>query len=383
MSICEEKKRTAKQSSLTIKPSVPSNSFKRYSSPIRFLLQFLSMAQDKFIESSWTKQDEKLETTLRPQSLAEFVGQEAVRERLDVLMQAASQRKEALGHCLFHGPPGVGKTTLAHVISKTMGTQLTVTSGPVIQKAGDLAGLLTNLKDGDVLFIDEIHRLSKTIEEYLYPAMEDYALDLLIDTGPAARSVQVKLNRFTLVGATTRVGLLSSPLRSRFAFTTRLDYYEPDVLEKILLRSAQLLGAKLEKNAAHEIAKRARGTPRVANNLLRWVRDFAQIRNCSVIDAKTACQALEMLAIDHLGLDEMDKKLLAVIIDHHNGGPVGVDTLAVAIGEEGETISEVYEPYLIMQGFIKRTPRGREATKLAYHHLGRDLPLKFTQGEFV
>lgn len=342
-----------------------------YSSPIRFLLLLLSMTEEKFIESSWTKPDEKLETTLRPQTLSEFVGQEAVRERLEILMQAAKQRKEALGHCLFHGPPGVGKTTLAHVIAKTMGTHLVVTSGPVIQKAGDLAGLLTNLKEGDILFIDEIHRLSKTIEEYLYPAMEDYSLDLLIDTGPSARSVQVKLNRFTLVGATTRIGLLSSPLRSRFSFTNRLDYYPPSILEKIILRSSHLLAIKLQSEAAHEIAKRSRGTPRIANNLLRWVRDFAQTRHIISIDQAASCKALEMLAIDELGLDEMDKKLLSIMIDHHNGGPVGVNTLAVAIGEEAETISEVYEPYLIMQGLIKRTPRGREATKLAYTHLGK------------
>jgi len=337
---------------------------------------------DNFVESTWTKPDEKLETTLRPQSLNEFVGQEAVRERLDVLMSAAKQRGEPLGHCLFHGPPGVGKTTLAHVIAKTMGTNLTVTSGPVIEKAGDLAGLLTNLKPGDVLFIDEIHRLSKTIEEYLYPAMEDFALDLLIDSGPSARSVQVKLNHFTLVSATTRVGLLSGPLRSRFLFTSRLDYYETAVLQQILLRSSQILKVKLDPEAAAEIAHRARGTPRVANNLLRWVRDYAQTRKLSLVNQKAASQALEMLAIDQCGLDEMDKKILSIIIDHHNGGPVGVSTLAVAIGEEAETIAEVYEPYLIMQGFLKRTLRGREATKLAYTHLGRTLPSKFTQGEF-
>jgi holliday junction DNA helicase RuvB len=327
--------------------------------------------EEKFIQSSWEKPDEKLETTLRPQSLDDFIGQEAVRERLNVLMQAATQRKEPIGHCLFHGPPGVGKTTLAHVIAKTMGSHLTVTSGPVISKAGDLAGLLTNLKDGDILFIDEIHRLSKTIEEYLYPAMEDFSLDLLIDSGPSARSVKVDLCRFTLVGATTRIGLLSSPLRSRFAFTSRLDYYEPFVLEKILTRSAHLLGLKLEQEAAQEIAQRSRGTPRIANNLLRWVRDFAQIRGASIIDRKTASAALEMLAIDYRGLDETDKKLLSIIIDHYQGGPVGINTLAVAIGEEQETVAEVYEPYLIMQGFLKRTPRGREATPLAYTHLRR------------
>lgn len=352
------------------------------------------MSQEKFIQSSWTPElrtpelkpeltapDEKLETTLRPQSLTEFVGQEAVRERLGILMHAAQTRKEPLGHILFHGPPGVGKTTLAHVISKTMGSNLTITSGPVIEKAGDLAGLLTNLKEGDILFIDEIHRLSKVVEEYLYPAMEDFALDLMIDSGPSARSVQVKLNRFTLVGATTRVGLLSSPLRSRFTFTSRLDYYEPDILEKIVLRSSKLLNVSVTSEAAHEIALRCRGTPRIANNLLRWVRDFALTKRASQIDLSLAKSALEMLSIDHRGLDEMDKKLLSIMIDHHDGGPVGVQTLSVAIGEESGTVSEVYEPYLIMQGFLKRTPRGREATRLAYSHLGRALPSKFNQGE--
>jgi Holliday junction DNA helicase RuvB len=267
----------------------------------------------------------------------------------------------------------VGKTTLAHLIAKTMNGHLTVTSGPVISKAGDLAGLLTNLKNGDVLFIDEIHRLSKTIEEYLYPAMEDFSLDLLIDSGPSARSVKVDLCRFTLVGATTRIGLLSSPLRSRFGFTSRLDYYLATDLEKIILRSAELLNFSLKQEAAAEIAKRSRGTPRIANNLLRWVRDFAQTKNMTIVDRKIASDALEMLAIDHLGLDETDKKLLSVIIDYYQGGPVGINTLAVAIGEEQETVAEVYEPYLIMQGFLKRTPRGREATPLAYTHLRRSL----------
>jgi Holliday junction DNA helicase RuvB len=339
------------------------------------------MAQEKFIESSWTKPDEKLETTLRPQSLTEFFGQEAVRERLGILMHAAQTRQEPLGHILFHGPPGVGKTTLAHLISKTMGSNLTITSGPVIEKAADLAGVLTNLKEGDILFIDEIHRLSKTIEEYLYPAMEDFSLDLLIDSGPSSRSVQIKLNRFTLVGATTRVGLLSSPLRSRFTFTSRLDYYEPDILVKILLRTSNLFNISVTADAAYEIALRSRGTPRIANNLLRWVRDFALSRKASIIDLPLAKSALEMLSIDERGLDEMDKKLLSVMIDHHEGGPVGVQTLAVAIGEEADTLAEVYEPYLILQGFLKRTPRGREATRLAYTHLGRSLPSKFNQGE--
>lgn len=332
---------------------------------------------EPFIESSWTEQDETFEIPLRPQSLDDFIGQEQIRERLEVFIGAAKKRQEALGHCLFYGPPGLGKTTLANIIAKTMGTNLVISSGPVIEKAGDLAGILTNLKEGDVLFIDEIHRLNRTIEEYLYPAMEDFALDLLIDSGPSARSVQVKLNRFTLVGATTRVGLISSPLRSRFAFNCRLDYYEPAVLEKILLRSSQILRIPVEKDGASAVASRSRGTPRIANNLLRWVRDYAQMRSENKIDKKTAIKALEMLSIDDRGLDEMDKKILSLIIDHHQGGPVGVNTLAVALGEEPQSISEVYEPYLIMQGFLKRTLRGREATAMAYQHLGRSLPAKY------
>lgn len=331
----------------------------------------------KFIESSFTKSDETYENSLRPSNLSEFIGQEAVRTRLEVVLNAAKQRHEAASHCLFHGPPGVGKTTLAHLIAKTMGTNLTLTSGPVIEKAGDLAGLLTNLKEGDVLFIDEIHRLSRNIEEYLYPAMEDFSLDLLIDSGPSARSVKVALNKFTLVGATTRMGLISGPLRSRFGFTSRLDFYEMSVLEKIVLRSATILKIDIDITAANEIAKRSRGTPRIANNLLRFVRDYAQIHRYPKIDASAAIKALDLLSIDACGLDEIDKKLLAVIIDHHEGGPVGLNTLAVAVGEEPTTVSETYEPYLIMQGFLKRTPRGREATKSAYQHLGRPFPKKF------
>jgi Holliday junction DNA helicase RuvB len=258
-----------------------------------------------------------------------------------------------------------------------MGTNLTVTSGPVIEKAGDLAGILTNLKEGDVLFIDEIHRLSHTIEEYLDPAIEDFSLDLLIDAGPSARSVKVHLNRFTLVGATTRVGLLSAPLRSRFGFTCRLDYYELPVLETIILRSGQILNIPIDQKGAREIAIRSRGTPRIANNLLRWVRDYAQTRGNNHIDQSTAIKALEMLSIDERGLDEMDKKILSIIIEHHNGGPVGLNTVAVAMGEDEDTLSEVYEPYLIMQGFLRRTLRGREATHLAYQHLGHIIPKKF------
>lgn len=324
---------------------------------------------EAFIESSLTKPDTPFEVPLRPQNLAEFQGQDAVRQRLEIFIEAAKERKEALGHCIFSGPPGLGKTTLAHIIAKSMGTQLVVTSGPAIEKPGDLAGLLTNLKPGDVLFIDEIHRLSKVAEEYLYPAMEDFALDLMIDTGPNARSVQVKLNPFTLVGATTRVGLLSAPMRSRFLISLRLDYYDPATLKKIIQRSASLLHITLTDDALFEIAKRSRGTPRIANNLLRWVRDFAQHQKTKTVNTELAKKALALLAIDELGLDEMDKKILTLIIEHHNGGPVGLNNLAAGVGEEPHTLEEVYEPFLIMQGFIKRTPRGREATPLAYTHM--------------
>jgi holliday junction DNA helicase RuvB len=334
-----------------------------------------------FIESSWTKPDHSFETPLRPQSLGDFIGQPQVRARLEVFMGAAKKRKEALGHALFHGPPGLGKTTLANIIAKTMGTNLVVTSGPVIEKAGDLAGILTNLKEGDILFIDEIHRLSRTIEEYLYPAMEDFSLDLLIDSGPSARSVQVSLNRFTLVGATTRSGLLSSPMRSRFAFTCRLDYYEPKTIEAILQRSADILRMQIDRAGIAEIAVRSRGTPRIANNLLRWVRDFAEMHANQKIDKKVTEEALEMLSIDGRGLDEVDKKILTALIDDYEGGPVGINTLAIAVGEEPVTLAEVYEPYLIMQGFLKRTLRGREATAHAYKHLGRPPPSKYCEEE--
>ncbi|HSX10846.1 MAG TPA: Holliday junction branch migration DNA helicase RuvB [Chlamydiales bacterium] len=326
---------------------------------------------ETFIESSWAKPDVPFESPLRPQVLSEFIGQEAVRQRLEIFMGAAKTRGEALGHCLFSGPPGLGKTTLAHIIAKSMGTQLSVTSGPSIQKPGDLAGVLTNLKQGDILFIDEIHRMPKAAEEYLYSAMEDFSLDLMIDTGPNARTVQVKLNPFTLVGATTRSGLLSAPMRSRFLITLRLDYYEPATLQQIIHRSSKILSLSLRDDAALEIGKRSRGTPRIANNLLRWVRDFAQIQKQNFIDLSLARKALEMLAIDELGLDEMDKKILTVIIDHHDGGPIGLNNLAASCGEESHTVEEVYEPFLVLQGMIKRTPRGREATQLAYEHLGR------------
>jgi holliday junction DNA helicase RuvB len=322
-----------------------------------------------FIESSLCQADVTFDVPLRPQSLNDFVGQDQIRDRLEVLIGAAKQRGDVLGHCLFSGPPGLGKTTLANILSKAMGTNLVVTSGPVIEKAGDLAGVLTNLKQGDILFIDELHRLNRNVEEYLYPAMEDFTLDLMIDSGPSARSVQVKLNKFTLVGATTRTGLITAPMRSRFAFSCRLDYYPSEVLEQILLRTSRILNLSIDSYGISEIAKRSRGTPRIANNLLRWVRDYAQMRSGNKINKDVVEMALQMLSIDHRGLDEMDKKILEVIIEYHDGGPVGLNTIAVAIGEEGSTIEEVYEPYLIMQGFLKRTPRGREATPLAYQHL--------------
>jgi len=322
-----------------------------------------------FIESSLCEEDTTFEVPLRPQSLTDFVGQDQVRDRLEVLIGAAKQRGEALGHCIFNGPPGLGKTTLANILAKVMGTNIVVTSGPMIEKAGDLAGVLTNLQTGDVLFIDEIHRLNRTIEEYLYPAMEDFVLDLMIDSGPSARSVQVNLNKFTLVGATTRIGLLTAPLRSRFHLSCRLDYYPPETLVKILERTSRILNLDIDAACLMEIAKRSRGTPRIANNLLRWVRDFAQIRAGNRVDQQVVQNALAMLDIDEKGLDEMDKKILQIMLDHHNGGPVGLSTIAVAVGEEPHTLEEVHEPYLIMQGFLKRTPRGREVTDLGREHM--------------
>lgn len=328
------------------------------------------MASNSFLESTFTQSDPVLDTPLRPQLLDEFVGQEQTRERLKVLLDAAKQRGDILRHCLFSGPPGLGKTTLAHILAKMMGTNLVVTSGPVIEKAGDLAGILTNLKQGDILFIDELHRLSAVVEEYLYPAMEDFALDLVIDSGPSARTVQIKLQPFTLVGATTRIGLISAPMRSRFAFSCRLDYYEPEVLAKILLRTAGLLKMEVDASALQEISERARGTPRIANNLMRWVRDYAQTRHEGKVTREVADRALSLLTIDKIGLDEVDVKILRVIIDLYQGGPVGLNAIAASIGEEKSTIEEVYEPYLIMRGLLRRTPRGREVTPRAYEHLG-------------
>ena len=325
--------------------------------------------QNPFLESTFTKPDSAFETPLRPCSLRDFVGQEAAIEKLDVLIGAAKGRKEALGHILFSGPPGLGKTTLAHILSKSMGTNLVVTSGPVIEKAGDLAGLLTGLKEGDVLFIDEIHRMNRTVEEYLYPAMEDFKLDLMIDSGPAARSIQVKLNRFTLAAATTRLGQISSPLRSRFQINLKLDYYPTKELVEILERTSRILNLDITTKALEIIAARSRGTPRIANNLLKWVRDYAYVRFNGKVDEACVIQALDLLEIDEKGLDQTDKRILRILIDHHKGGPTGVGTIAASVGEEVSTIEEVHEPYLIMQGFLKRTPRGREVTDLAYKHM--------------
>jgi Holliday junction DNA helicase RuvB len=324
-----------------------------------------------FIESSFCRPDAAFEVPIRPALLADFIGQQTVRSRLDVLVGAAQSRNETLGHCLFYGPPGLGKTTLAHIISKAMGTQLIVTSGPAIEKAGDLAGMLTKLQPGDVLFIDEIHRLGRAIEEYLYPAMEDFKLDLVIDSGNNASSVQVKLHPFTLVGATTRAGMLSAPLRSRFALTCRLDYYEQNELAAIVERTAHLLNVSIDSPSCIEIARRSRGTPRIANNLVRWTRDYAAVRADGIITHSVAVKALDMLDIDSLGLDAMDCKILEAIIDIYNGGPVGINALAITVGEDPSTLEEVYEPYLILQGLIRRTPRGREVTPQAYSHLRR------------
>ncbi len=320
--------------------------------------------------STLNKPDTALEMTLRPSLFSDFTGQPKVKERLEIAVTAARQRGEALDHILLSGPPGLGKTTIANILAKTMGGNLKSTSGPTIEKAADLAGLLTNLEAGDVLFIDEIHRLQKTIEEYLYPAMEDFKLDIIIDQGPNARSVRLNLPRFTLIGATTRSGLLTAPLLTRFGMRERLDYYGIEDMEKIVGRSARLLNVEIDTQGAHEIARRSRGTPRIANNVLRRVRDYAQVRHDGRITEDVADRALAMLEIDENGLDEMDKRILEAIITKFGGGPVGVSSLAVAVGEESDTLEEVYEPYLIMEGYLKRTSQGRVATELSYKKLG-------------
>jgi len=314
--------------------------------------------------------DKDFESSIRPKEFEEFSGQEKIIENLKVFVKAALLRKEALDHVLFHGPPGLGKTTLAHIISKELGVGIKITSGPVLDKPGDLAGLLTGLEEGDILFIDEIHRLSPVVEEYLYSAMEDCKIDILIDKGPGARSVQINLNPFTLVGATTRSGLLTAPLRARFGIQCHLEYYNAQILLKIVQRSAYILKVSIEKEAAIEIASRSRGTPRIANALLRRVRDFAQVKGSGVIDTSITKYALDALNIDKRGLDQMDNKILTTIINKFKGGPVGISTIATAVSEEAGTLEEVYEPFLIKEGFIQRTSRGREATELAYKHLG-------------
>ncbi len=312
--------------------------------------------------------EQEFDISLRPKVIAEFVGQEKVKENLSIYIEAARQRGEALDHVLLYGPPGLGKTTLAHIIANELQVEIKTTSGPVMDKAGDLAGILTNLAEKDVLFIDEVHRLNNIVEEYLYSAMEDYKLDIMIDRGPSARSIQIQLPPFTLIGATTRAGLLTSPMRARFGVVARLDYYRAEDLKKIVMRSARLMKVQIDDSGAIEIARRSRGTPRIANRLLRRTRDFAQVKANGAIDQKVADESLKMLEVDEKGLDEMDKRIIQTIIEKYNGGPVGLNTIAVAVAEESETIEELYEPFLIQEGFLKRTPRGRVATRLAYEH---------------
>ncbi|MHB1126436.1 MAG: Holliday junction branch migration DNA helicase RuvB [Bacillota bacterium] len=332
------------------------------------------MREDRLVSAIRKEEDLRVEGHIRPQSLREYIGQEKVKETLGIFIQAARERQEPLDHVLLYGPPGLGKTTLANIIAREMQVQIRVTSGPAIEHAGDLAAILTNLQKNDVLFIDEIHRLNRTVEEILYPAMEDYCIDIIIGKGPSARSMRLELPQFTLVGATTRAGLLTSPLRDRFGVISRLEFYQPEELELIVTRAATILQVSTDLGGAREIARRARGTPRVANRLLKRVRDYAQVMGHKIITREVAREALQLLEVDEMGLDQVDRKMLLALIQKFGGGPVGLDTLAATIGEEADTVEDVYEPYLLQLGYLNRTPRGRMATQLVYRHLGIEPP---------
>ncbi len=339
---------------------------------------FENRIEERIVTTSYSPDDAENELSLRPRSLDDYIGQEKVKENLRIYIHAAKMRGESLDHVLLYGPPGLGKTTLANIISNEMGVNIKITSGPAIEKQGDLAALLTNLNEGDVLFIDEIHRLSRSVEEILYPAMEDYALDIIIGKGPSARSIRIDLPHFTMIGATTRAGQLTTPLRDRFGVLLKLELYSPEELTTIVKRNAGILNIEMSENGAYEIASRSRGTPRIANRLLKRVRDFAQIKGDGIIDTDIASYALDKLEIDGLGLDNIDRRMLKTIVDIYAGGPVGLDTLAATIGEEAITLEDVYEPYLLQIGFLSRTPRGRCVTRLAYEHLGLQPPMQYT-----